>query len=213
MREACTVWQMVTVTRSSVEEALRVAGQAGQRHGPRRLLTASAMACAFDLADPGEAPSRPWRGTQRITRSSTTMATSIQMSVRRCSGRRSSWLLLAEAQRSSDRASAAPASSSSSRARIPAARPGLGVVVAEDVEHAVDDEQGELVVDGARRARRLARPPPPGRSRRRRAAAGGRPGSAADDRDRAGAAPVRRRPRPARRRSGRPARRSAPPCP
>ena len=40
-------------------------------------------------------------------------------------------------------------SSSSSRPRIAAVSAGVGVVVAEDVEHAVHDEQGELVVDGA----------------------------------------------------------------
>ena len=104
-------------------------------------------------------------------------------------------------------------SSSSSRARITRALVLLGVVVAEHVEHAVDDEQGQLVVEraGVRRAPGGRRPP--GRSRRRRAASACRRGRAARGRGRGSAPVATARRRPARRRSGRRARRSGPVLP
>ena len=62
-------------------------------------------------------------------------------------------------RRARARSSGSASSRSTSRARIRAISSGFGVVVAEHVEHAVHDEQRQLVVDGAGVARGLARRP------------------------------------------------------
>ena len=88
----------------------------------------------------------------------------------------------------------------------------LGVVVAEHVEHAVDDEQGELVVDRPGVVGRLAARRPSGRARRRRAGSACHRGRAGRGRDRGSATGTTGRRRPARRRSGTRGRRSARSC-
>ena len=131
-----------------VDEPLRMGRRAAAAPAPTWCLGESAIAWALTREMRLSAVSATARNAS--TNRMTTIASSIQISVRSSS----SVLLLAEAGR---RRTAPVVGVEQLELPRPHRRRlvGLGVVVAEDVEHAVDDEQGQLVVERAGVRRRL----------------------------------------------------------
>ena len=156
VKKACAVWQIVTVTSSALRKRSGwLASPARAR--VERLPVASAIACAFTLLMRFSAVSAMARKASATI--SRTMATSVQTSVVV-----SSMPNIREVLAEADRRGTVPVQGLQ---QVDLAGPhagtllGLGVVVAEHVQDAVDDEQRQLVVDragvGGRLRRRHAR--------------------------------------------------------